>query len=173
MDQLINALEARHRCPPRQEICSLKPKSIQKSKNRKQIKEETEFEGVFKNLITVLKRMESSSSDAGLKQQLEELQKQLGKKQRFEEAVSSINSLLKLHYLSASPSLRKLVISLFVFLFQLNQAKRKLNFNMLSLSLSVFFCCLPGCNHFENKIHSPWILVWRFTSFRALRIPCL
>ncbi|XVF48794.1 hypothetical protein PTKIN_Ptkin03bG0217300 [Pterospermum kingtungense] len=49
----------------------------------------------------------SSSSDASLKQQLEELQKQLGKKQRFEEAVSSINSLLKLHYPSASPSLRK------------------------------------------------------------------
>ncbi|XVE70809.1 hypothetical protein DITRI_Ditri10aG0100200 [Diplodiscus trichospermus] len=52
-----------------------------------------------------------SSSDANLKQQLEELQKLLGKKQRFEEAVSSINSLLKLHYPSASPSLRKLFYS--------------------------------------------------------------
>ena len=60
--------------------------------------------------------MESSSSDAGLKQQLEELQKQLGKKQRFEEAVSSINSLLKLRYPYASPSLRKSVSS-FLFLF--------------------------------------------------------
>ncbi|EOY30101.1 RING/U-box superfamily protein [Theobroma cacao] len=49
----------------------------------------------------------SSSSDASLKQQLEELQKQLGKKQRFEDALSSINSLLKLHYPSASASLRK------------------------------------------------------------------
>ncbi|KAE8718852.1 E3 ubiquitin-protein ligase AIP2 [Hibiscus syriacus] len=47
--------------------------------------------------------MESSS----LKQQLEELQKQLGKKQRFEESVSAIDSLLKLHYPSASPALRK------------------------------------------------------------------
>ncbi|XVF26782.1 hypothetical protein REPUB_Repub14bG0048200 [Reevesia pubescens] len=53
--------------------------------------------------------MESSScSDASLKQQLEELQKQLGKKQRFEEAVSSINSLLKLHY--PSPPLRKSIL---------------------------------------------------------------
>ncbi|KAE8689066.1 E3 ubiquitin-protein ligase AIP2 [Hibiscus syriacus] len=52
--------------------------------------------------------MESySSSDESLKQQLEELQKQLGKKQRFEEAVASINSLMKLHYPSAAPSLRK------------------------------------------------------------------
>ncbi|XVF88989.1 hypothetical protein PTKIN_Ptkin19aG0095600 [Pterospermum kingtungense] len=49
----------------------------------------------------------SSSSDSSVKQQLDELQKQLGRKQRFEEAVSSINSLLKLHYPSASPSLRR------------------------------------------------------------------
>ncbi|GLT97181.1 hypothetical protein SLE2022_147610 [Rubroshorea leprosula] len=49
----------------------------------------------------------SSSSEESLKQRLEELQKQLGKKQRFEEAVFSINSLLQNNFSSASPSLRK------------------------------------------------------------------
>ncbi|KAM0011304.1 putative transcription factor C2H2 family [Helianthus debilis subsp. tardiflorus] len=43
-----------------------------------------------------------------LMQKLQDLQKQLGKKQMFEEAVSSIRSLLHQFYLSASPSLRKL-----------------------------------------------------------------
>ncbi|KAM7507393.1 hypothetical protein LguiA_017846 [Lonicera macranthoides] len=42
-----------------------------------------------------------------LKQKLQDLQKQLGKKQLFEEAVSSIGSLLMQSYPSASPSLRK------------------------------------------------------------------
>ncbi|XP_071737081.1 E3 ubiquitin-protein ligase AIP2-like [Rutidosis leptorrhynchoides] len=42
-----------------------------------------------------------------LNQKLQELQKQLGKKQMFEEAVSSIRSLLHQFYPSASPSLRK------------------------------------------------------------------
>lgn len=41
-----------------------------------------------------------------LKQKIQELQKQLGKKQMFEEAVSSIRSLLLQYYPSASPSLR-------------------------------------------------------------------
>lgn len=43
-----------------------------------------------------------------MKQKLQELQKQLGKKQLFEEAVSTILSLLTLSYPSASPSLRNL-----------------------------------------------------------------
>ncbi|XP_038991492.1 E3 ubiquitin-protein ligase AIP2-like [Hibiscus syriacus] len=51
--------------------------------------------------------MESSSSESSLNQQLEELQKQIEKKQRFEESVPAINSHLKLRYPSASPSLRK------------------------------------------------------------------
>ncbi|RVX17427.1 E3 ubiquitin-protein ligase AIP2 [Vitis vinifera] len=50
----------------------------------------------------------ASSSEENLKQQLQELQKQLGKKQMFEEAVLSIKSLLVDHYSSSSPSLRKL-----------------------------------------------------------------
>lgn len=53
-----------------------------------------------------------------LKHKIQELQKQLGKKQMFEEAVSSIRSLLLQYYPSASPSLRNSVTSLFwVFLF--------------------------------------------------------
>lgn len=44
--------------------------------------------------------------ESELKQKIAELQKQLGKKQMFEEAVSSIRSLLIQHYPSASPSLR-------------------------------------------------------------------
>ncbi|KAJ7966330.1 E3 ubiquitin-protein ligase AIP2 [Quillaja saponaria] len=40
-------------------------------------------------------------------QQLEELQKQLGKKLKFEDAVSSLKSLLQERYSSASPSLQK------------------------------------------------------------------
>ncbi|RVX17500.1 E3 ubiquitin-protein ligase AIP2 [Vitis vinifera] len=51
----------------------------------------------------------ASSSEENLKQQLQELQKQLGKKQMFEEAVLLIKSLLVDHYPSSSPSLRKLV----------------------------------------------------------------
>ena len=46
--------------------------------------------------------MESENS---LKQQLEELQKELGKKQKFEDAVFSLKSLLQLNYPSASSSL--------------------------------------------------------------------
>ncbi|XP_076901149.1 E3 ubiquitin-protein ligase AIP2-like [Bidens hawaiensis] len=42
-----------------------------------------------------------------LVEKLQELQKQLGKKQMFEEAVASIRSLLHQFYLSGSPSLRK------------------------------------------------------------------
>ncbi|KAJ8555438.1 hypothetical protein K7X08_012934 [Anisodus acutangulus] len=44
--------------------------------------------------------------EEALKQKLEELQKKLGKKQLFEEAVSSIKSLLLQYYPCASPSLR-------------------------------------------------------------------
>ncbi|KAI4316438.1 hypothetical protein L6164_024417 [Bauhinia variegata] len=46
-------------------------------------------------------------SEDSVKQQLEELQKQLGKKQKFEEAVVSLKSLLCQRYPSASPALRK------------------------------------------------------------------
>jgi E3 ubiquitin-protein ligase AIP2 len=47
------------------------------------------------------------ASEDNLKLKLQDLQKQLGKKQLFEEAVTAIGSLLKDSYLSASPSLRK------------------------------------------------------------------
>ncbi|XP_031287029.1 E3 ubiquitin-protein ligase AIP2 [Pistacia vera] len=50
-------------------------------------------------------------SDEGLRQQLEELQKQLGKKQKFEDSVSKINSLLHDQFPSASPPLRNLFYS--------------------------------------------------------------
>lgn len=46
--------------------------------------------------------------ESELKQKIAELQKQLGKKQMFEEAVSSVRYLLIQHYPSASPSLRTL-----------------------------------------------------------------
>ncbi|RDX68409.1 E3 ubiquitin-protein ligase AIP2 [Mucuna pruriens] len=46
-------------------------------------------------------------SEDSVKQELEELQKQLGKKQKFEASVSSLKSLLQRAYPSASPSLRK------------------------------------------------------------------
>ncbi|KAK2645159.1 hypothetical protein Ddye_020354 [Dipteronia dyeriana] len=49
-----------------------------------------------------------ASSEEGLRQQLEELQKQLGKKQRFEDSVSIINSLIRDRFPSASPPLRNL-----------------------------------------------------------------
>ena len=54
-----------------------------------------------------MKRMERE--EECLKQELEELQKQLGKKLKFEEAVSSLSSLLQDRYPSASPSLHRLV----------------------------------------------------------------
>lgn len=49
--------------------------------------------------------------ESDLKQKLQDLQKQLGKKQMFEEAVSSIRSLLREFYPSASPALRKSLYS--------------------------------------------------------------
>ncbi|GAB2295156.1 hypothetical protein Dimus_029330 [Dionaea muscipula] len=52
-----------------------------------------------------------ASDDDYLRQRLEALQKQLGKKQTFEEAVSSIKSLLVESYSSSSPSNRKLFYS--------------------------------------------------------------
>lgn len=48
-------------------------------------------------------------SEEGLRQQLEELQKQLGKKLRFEDSVANINSLLKDRFPAASPTLRNQV----------------------------------------------------------------
>ncbi|CAH9099654.1 unnamed protein product [Cuscuta europaea] len=53
--------------------------------------------------------MERTEDD--IKQKLQELQKQLGKKQSFEEAVSTVRSLLPQYYPSASPSLRTLFYS--------------------------------------------------------------
>ena len=53
-----------------------------------------------------------------VKRELEELQKQFGKKQKFESAVSSLRSLLQSKYPSASPSLRKSVCFFFKFIFQ-------------------------------------------------------
>ncbi|XP_058757618.1 E3 ubiquitin-protein ligase AIP2-like [Vicia villosa] len=47
------------------------------------------------------------ASEDSVKHELEELQKQLGKKQKFEDAVSSLKSLLQSTYPSASTSLRK------------------------------------------------------------------
>ncbi|KAK4797548.1 hypothetical protein SAY86_029874 [Trapa natans] len=51
--------------------------------------------------------MASSSSEECLIQQLDELQKQLGKKLKFEESVSSLRTLLQQSYLSASPTLQE------------------------------------------------------------------
>ncbi|VVA11681.1 PREDICTED: E3 ubiquitin-ligase [Prunus dulcis] len=49
-----------------------------------------------------------SKDEKRLEQRLEELHKDVSKKQKFEDAVVSLNSLLRDHYASASPSLRKL-----------------------------------------------------------------
>ncbi|KAL5559573.1 hypothetical protein UlMin_035784 [Ulmus minor] len=53
----------------------------------------------------------NSEEETQLKQKLEELQKDLSKKLKFEDAVSSLKSLLINRYPSASPSLRKLFYS--------------------------------------------------------------
>ncbi|KAI3414965.1 RING-type domain-containing protein [Psidium guajava] len=50
-------------------------------------------------------------SEEGLELRLQGLQKQLGKKQEFEEAVSSIKSVLQQRYPSASPPLRRSIYS--------------------------------------------------------------
>ena len=77
------------------------------------------------------------SDEQVLKKELEELQKQLGKKQKFEDALSSLKSLLCLHYPSASPSLRKTVslsLSLYPFIYLLR--------NLIFHAAAVLFCCL-------------------------------
>lgn len=63
----------------------------------------------------------SSRSEEDVKQWLQELQKQLVKKQAFEQAVSEIRALVLDVYPSSSPSLRKLVMkdAIFVVLFYL------------------------------------------------------
>uniref|UniRef100_A0A2P2IV38 RING-type E3 ubiquitin transferase n=1 Tax=Rhizophora mucronata TaxID=61149 RepID=A0A2P2IV38_RHIMU len=48
-------------------------------------------------------------SEEGLKKEMEELQKQLRKKEKFEEAVASIKSIVHQNYPLASPSLRKCI----------------------------------------------------------------
>lgn len=50
-------------------------------------------------------------SENFLMEELQSLQKKLGKKQSFEEAVSSIQSLVRDHYASSSPSLRQSIYS--------------------------------------------------------------
>ncbi|KAI4377021.1 hypothetical protein MLD38_014717 [Melastoma candidum] len=52
------------------------------------------------------------SAEEGLRNQLEDLQKQLGRKQKFENAVVSIGSVLRDSYASSSPPLFQLLISL-------------------------------------------------------------
>ncbi|GAB2217638.1 hypothetical protein Droror1_Dr00000841 [Drosera rotundifolia] len=52
-----------------------------------------------------------ASGDDSIRKQLEELQKQLGKKQTFEGAVASIESLLNENYATSSASTRKLFYS--------------------------------------------------------------
>ncbi|CAA3024028.1 E3 ubiquitin-protein ligase AIP2 [Olea europaea var. sylvestris] len=52
-----------------------------------------------------------ATSENELTKRLEELQKQLAKKQMFEGSVSTIRSLLQQHYSSASPSLQQLFYS--------------------------------------------------------------
>lgn len=57
--------------------------------------------------------MEAASlSEESLKLELDDLQKQLNKKLRFEASVRSIHSLLRDRYASSSPSLRKQVGSI-------------------------------------------------------------
>lgn len=51
----------------------------------------------------------ASLSEESLKLELDDLQKQLNKKLRFEASVRSIHSLLRDRYTSSSPSLRKQV----------------------------------------------------------------
>lgn len=51
--------------------------------------------------------MGSSESEAELKTKLEELQRDLSKKQKFEDAIAAVKSLLLLRYPSASSSIRK------------------------------------------------------------------
>lgn len=55
----------------------------------------------------------SSLSEESLKLELDDLQKQLNKKLRFETSVRSIHSLLRDRYSSSSPCLRKQVCLLF------------------------------------------------------------
>ncbi|KAF5206176.1 E3 ubiquitin-protein ligase aip2 [Thalictrum thalictroides] len=55
--------------------------------------------------------LEEAASEDSLKENLQNLQKQLGKKQNFEQAVSSIKYILIHYYSSASPSLRKSIYS--------------------------------------------------------------
>lgn len=50
-----------------------------------------------------------AANEGEIQGRLQELQKQLAKKQMFEGSVSEIRSLLQHHYSSASPNLRKTV----------------------------------------------------------------
>ena len=62
-------------------------------------------------------------SEEEIQLRLQELQKQLAKKQMFEGSVSEIRSLLKQHYSSASPNLRK-TVRLFDFMLILDECVR-------------------------------------------------
>lgn len=97
-----------------------------------------------------------------MKLQLEEFQKQLGKKQKFEDAVSSIKSLLREFYPSASPSLRKSV-SIFFF-YNWNRLLLFVNGRVLcneNFELAVLFCYLSSSHDSKDEIYSAWFLACR------------
>lgn len=92
--------------------------------------------------------------DECLRLQLEDLKKQLGKKQKFEEAVFSLKSLLRDRYPSAAPSLRILVrLSLSAFPLFVLQFVMYLFFKFFSLRMSSFkfkaFCSICDIVFFQ------------------------
>lgn len=74
----------------------------------REIKEDEGAEERSDSIQSKTKMEFKSKDEKRLEQRLKELHKDVSKKQKFEDAVVSLNSLLRDHYASASPSLRKL-----------------------------------------------------------------
>lgn len=79
-----------------------------------------------------------ASDETVLAQKLQDLQKQLGKKQLFEEAVSSIKSLVRQFYPTASTTLRKLVRNLEL---SLSSPRRDSPFSLGFGSIKAYLLC--------------------------------
>jgi hypothetical protein len=85
-----------------------------------------------------------ASDEAQLRRELDELQKKLGKKQQFEEAVASISSIVTERYSSASPSLRSSVLLLFSSSFSQTQLQ-------LQSVMTLLFCSVPELRILEFR----------------------
>ena len=112
------------------------------------------------------KKTKMESDEICLKQRLEELQRDLSKKQKFEDAISALKSLLLQHYPSSSHSIQKLVLLIFFFKF-LFKILWFIIFIFSNIWVVVLFCYMPSCDGFKDEVYLTGFLGCRAGLIRA------